>query len=549
MATPTPEISCGFLDHPANSTATSAAAEEQLRQLAAIDTQYRQLLVSINESQLDAAQSLTYFKIADATRRTAHVAMVRAAGAVSTTQAHRLAQNSLDQVFSLDLADIAAGTPLALNQLLPAEAKAHYRSEIDLIAQIGDLKPHAAKTLLKSHRQLVGTCQRPAQFPALAQRFTDPSTNPEVISQAAARIGALQLRGKALKRAESRVARSSAQGQSAVNAELKSLSDELSAPNLPERESVHERCAGLRYRGLGPRGHVWELTCTTIDHEFLSTLADRLVNPNLAANRQGSSFTVQPPATEPTGSEEDYNDPASVKARKLLHTVVEILRRNARTRRSSAATADSQDLTQDPQPLQLDQHGSANSLGDADAPSAPEEQSLEPAGTALPPMIDLIVTIDYDALFAKTTAAGLTSHGQRISATALRQSAAIAGIIPEVLGSCGEILDYGRRRRLFTAAQTRSVVGRDRGCVNPGCSMPAHRCEVNHCQPWHRGGKTCVNNGCLLCKNCHLAFHAGHFKLKMINGVPYVLQSAERDPEQLWRRNWVWHPQAEALAA
>lgn len=58
-----------------------------------------------------------------------------------------------------------------------------------------------------------------------------------------------------------------------------------------------------------------------------------------------------------------------------------------------------------------------------------------------------------------------------------------------------------------------------------------------------------MDNGCLLCKSCHLAFHAGFLKIRMVNGVPYVLQSPQQDPEQRYRRNWVWHPNQPALAA
>ncbi|WP_431710100.1 HNH endonuclease [Glutamicibacter uratoxydans] len=542
MTSPNPEMPTAQLPQLDLPAASAASAEQLLRGLALLEIQQRELIDRLRQQQLTAAESLTYFKLADTHRRTSRVSLVHAAGAVSATTAHRLAQNSLDQVFALTPEQIASGAPLAVNQLLPASTKAHYRSEADVLAQLGDCKPQAAKVLLTAYRHLVGSPTQPPLYATLGKLFHDPGINPEIISQAAARISGLQLRGPARRRAEELVATSSAQGQSAVNAELKSLADELSTPDLPERENVHERCSGLRYRGLGPRGHIWELTCTTLVHEFLSTWADRLVNPNLSANRRGSAFFQNDNSEQesPGQAEAELSDPASVKARKLLEAIIEILRRQTSPRRATPTNLVDETAPSDDHP--------ATELA---APSSPGEAiSAEGQDSlTLPPMIDLLVTIDYDALLAKTTQAGITSHGQRISATELRQSAAIAGIIPVVLGSEGEILDYGRRRRLFSAAQTRAVVGRDRGCINPGCTMPAHRCEVNHCRPWHRGGKTSVDNGCLLCKHCHTAFHAGHFRIKMVNAVPYVQQSRERDPQRLWRRNWVWHPQAEALAA
>lgn len=498
-------------------------AAAQLRVLGFLDAAYRHVLEELDDRELNAAESLTMLTVAESLHRTGTYARVRAAGAVAETQAHRLQPASLAQGLNTTSGQLATGAALPVNASITTTAKSRFRSETDLVARVIDANFFEAKRLLKTHRQLVGTATRPAHFKQLSSKFADASKSPVNIGAAAAKLGSLQLAGRQLRQAETRVARATGQGQSSVRSELKAISDELSAPDLPEREAVHERCAGLRYRGLGPYGHVWELTCTTTDHEFLVTMADRLANPNLAANRQANAGALgKEESAAESLEEQSAADPAAVRARKLLRTVLDIVRQAM--------------------------------LGPRQPPTllterAADTEAATPSGLVLPSMMDLIVTIDYEALLGLTNDAGLTSHGQRISATELRRSAAIGGVIPEVLGSDGEVLDVGRRRRFFTIGQVRSVVGRDHGCINPGCTMAAHRCEVNHIKPWAHGGKTCVDNGCLLCKSCHIAFHAGHFKIKMIKGVPYVLQQREKDPEQLYRRNWVWHPNQPALAA
>jgi hypothetical protein len=48
----------------------------------------------------------------------------------------------------------------------------------------------------------------------------------------------------------------------------------------------------------------------------------------------------------------------------------------------------------------------------------------------------------------------------------------------------GEILDAGRAARLFSTAQTRAIIARDRHCIWPGCDAPPFWCECHdrkHC--------------------------------------------------------------------
>lgn len=72
-----------------------------------------------------------------------------------------------------------------------------------------------------------------------------------------------------------------------------------------------------------------------------------------------------------------------------------------------------------------------------------------------------------------------------------------------VFGSTGQVINYGRSRRLFVGYGRRAIQIRDRFCVYPGCTVPAEHCQVDHIQPWSEGGPTNLNNGQLLCPKHH----------------------------------------------
>src|SRR5690606_24884277 len=69
-----------------------------------------------------------------------------------------------------------------------------------------------------------------------------------------------------------------------------------------------------------------------------------------------------------------------------------------------------------------------------------------------------------------------------------------------VFGPDGEILDLGRRQRLFSPAQRRAIRARDGGCVFPGCDRPGNWCDVHHVIEWDDGGHTVVVNGACMCR-------------------------------------------------
>jgi hypothetical protein len=101
----------------------------------------------------------------------------------------------------------------------------------------------------------------------------------------------------------------------------------------------------------------------------------------------------------------------------------------------------------------------------------------------------VMVILDLDHLKADGGWAD-ASTGDRMTAEQARRLACQANIIPVVLGGKGEILDLGRARRLFSAAQPKAMGLRDRQCTAEGCDIPAAWCEAhNFKKSWSKGGK------------------------------------------------------------
>ncbi|VXB86776.1 HNH endonuclease [Arthrobacter sp. 8AJ] len=99
----------------------------------------------------------------------------------------------------------------------------------------------------------------------------------------------------------------------------------------------------------------------------------------------------------------------------------------------------------------------------------------------------IIATINYEDLFPTNPVTPATSAGKDhsvetgtgtfaftgpVPAATLRKIACDADIIPALLGTTGEILDLGRKTRLFTPAQRTALTARDQGCAFPKLHHP-----------------------------------------------------------------------------
>ncbi|MGN9909194.1 DUF222 domain-containing protein [Phytohabitans sp. LJ34] len=149
----------------------------------------------------------------------------------------------------------------------------------------------------------------------------------------------------------------------------------------------------------------------------------------------------------------------------------------------------------------------------------------------------VVVTVPYDVLHQKV-GVGTLDTGGRLSATQVRQLACDAQLIPAVPGGDGQVLDVGRRRRLFTGRIRSALELRDRGCAFPGCDRPPRWCDGHHIRPWADGWPTSLDNGVLLCGYHHRIIHRGHWTVRLSGeGLPEFIPPAYVDPHRRPRRN------------
>lgn len=128
----------------------------------------------------------------------------------------------------------------------------------------------------------------------------------------------------------------------------------------------------------------------------------------------------------------------------------------------------------------------------------------------------VIVRVDADALESGVGHGTIDGIDQPVSIATIRRMAAGSGVIPCVLDGAGEILDWGRERRLFTPAQKLALVERDGGCAM--CGLPPSMTKAHHIRWWQRDtGPTDLSNGILLCESCHHRIHDNGWDIRIDN--------------------------------
>src|SRR4051794_30551678 len=100
-------------------------------------------------------------------------------------------------------------------------------------------------------------------------------------------------------------------------------------------------------------------------------------------------------------------------------------------------------------------------------------------------------------------------HGDVVHPAVLELLACSGRIRRALLDDHGAVLRLGRSHRLVTPAQRAALLARDGGCVIPGCSVPADRCEIHHVDPWADGGGTDITNLVLACTRHHIEIGDG----------------------------------------
>ncbi|MBE7159762.1 MAG: DUF222 domain-containing protein [Williamsia herbipolensis] len=92
-------------------------------------------------------------------------------------------------------------------------------------------------------------------------------------------------------------------------------------------------------------------------------------------------------------------------------------------------------------------------------------------------------------------------------------------------------VDISPTARLFTGRTRKAIVARDQSCVM--CGNPASWTDVHHIVFHSQGGPTTCDNGCLLCRTCHVAVHQHGWDIEMgPDRHPWIRPPASVDPRR-----------------
>ncbi|MFF5791027.1 DUF222 domain-containing protein [Paeniglutamicibacter sp. NPDC012692] len=537
------------------------AADDGLRLLAVLKPVFRVILdraaASVGPSQVRAA---AFVALAEDFYRIGGYGQVLAAARATDARLHTITEAPLAEVNELlaepaafvagecGLPDDAAGAP---------GRKPLYRDEVEFLKTQQNLTHFQALHRVETAANLLPHAgfngrEVPPKFPLLGKVFSDATADPRTVAGLAKKLEAMGPEiGKqadpdeVARRFEAELAAAVATRNSQGTATLlKDQARRLDAGIVERREESESMFIGAYYLGHSHKGYEYRLITNAEGHELLATAADILNNPTTKAGTTPAPESNTPPLPIPEWAidpalppdrrpAEGFGDTAGARIGPAgLDPGVEVL--PGETLDQAYARQRAQRLHQfvlDSIRIVTTTSGKSGGTGDDDAGQMP-----------MLPHFTLAVTIDFQTLKGQLENAGVTDHGQDISASNCRRIACNAGIVPIVLNGDGVPLELGRTRRYFNRAQRRAIAARDKGCCNPGCSMPVNRTEAHHLDEWSAGGRTDVSRGCLLCVRCHVNHHSGHFRIVMLKGLPHVIRSKSVDPAQTPRRNWIFHP-------
>lgn len=129
----------------------------------------------------------------------------------------------------------------------------------------------------------------------------------------------------------------------------------------------------------------------------------------------------------------------------------------------------------------------------------------------------VVVRVNAADLEAGTGSGRIDGIEQPVGIDTVRRMAGGGSVIRWTCGQEGEILNWGRHRRLFSRTQRLALTERDGGCAF--CGLPPSMTKAHHIEWWARDlGTTDLANGVLLCETCHHLVHDNGWVIR-IDGV------------------------------
>jgi hypothetical protein len=108
-----------------------------------------------------------------------------------------------------------------------------------------------------------------------------------------------------------------------------------------------------------------------------------------------------------------------------------------------------------------------------------------------------------------------------------------------VVDDNGQIIHTGTTRRRPDARLKREILASYPTCAFPGCRMPATDCDIDHRDPWSKGGDTSFENNAPLCRHDHVGRHKA--------GWEYVPATGRSTPVDQSSRSHLPHRRATTL--
>jgi hypothetical protein len=143
------------------------------------------------------------------------------------------------------------------------------------------------------------------------------------------------------------------------------------------------------------------------------------------------------------------------------------------------------------------------------------------------------VVVEESVLEARRGSALLEATLTPVTFGKLEEYLCEGGTVAVVVDQQGDIVNFGREQRLFTARQRAALAVRDGGCRFPGCEKPPSWCEAHHVDFWARDrGKTDLENGILLCRYHHMLMHNALWEIQRCDGAFWVRPPAAIDSER-----------------